>query len=148
MASGMGRIYLRIFADVVRAVMAVAELGVVHYDLKCDNILLETRSVTTITTATVTTAVTGHGNEDDARSPVTHARGPGGGVKDTSRLPFRVILADYGESVRYAPGVPRLTDRNRGTEYIKSPEMLQLEVYENKLSSVRSSPRKVGGDRE
>ena len=46
---------------------------------------------------------------------------------DVSGLPFRPVLADYGESLLFAPGEPRRTERSRGTECVKSPEMLSFE---------------------
>lgn len=39
---------------------------------------------------------------------------------------FDVVLADFGESKIYGPGEQGFTTRNRGTEYVKSPEMLTV----------------------
>lgn len=91
----------------------LADARVVHYDLKADNVLLE---------------------------PLPAARGPRPGpgpdpnpnpdpaadlwAPPSERPPFRVVLADFGESVMFAPGDERLTTHNRGTEFVKSPEML------------------------
>eukprot|EP00959_Pyramimonas_sp_CCMP1952_P077652 1623225-Pyramimonas_sp.AAC.1 len=73
--------------------------NIVHYDLKCDNILLR----------------------------------PAGGVSETDfwqplgpTPPFNVVLADFGESKQYIHPERAYTSRNRGTEYIKSPEMLTV----------------------
>lgn len=77
----------------------MASARVVHYDIKADNILLQPHP----------------GVTDDAfdRPP-------------SARPPFDVVLADFGESRRFHPDEEPITSRNRGTECIKSPEMLQV----------------------
>ena len=97
-AAASARPLLRVFAAVVDAVVAMAERGVVHYDLKCDNVLL---------------------------APLDPAA-PWESLWDLDRLPFRVVLADFGESRLFRPGDDPATRRNRGTEFVKSPEMLQV----------------------
>ncbi|CAL8469507.1 g9048 [Coccomyxa elongata] len=91
------RLYLHIFADIIAAKQVVAAANVVHFDLKCDNILLE--------------AAAG-ASEADFWRPAS------------ARPPFRVVLADFGESRMYSSAQGAVTVRNRGTEYVKSPEML------------------------
>lgn len=95
----------------MRYAQELADARVVHYDLKADNVLLE---------------------------PLPAAPGPRPGpdpkptldptanlwALPSERPPFRVVLADFGESVMFAPGDERLTTHNRGTEFVKSPEML------------------------
>lgn len=73
-------------------------LDVVHFDIKADNILLE----------------------------------PLEGVSDLEfwkptgdTAPFRVCLGDFGESI-LMENADGFTTRNRGTEPIKSPEMLNI----------------------
>jgi hypothetical protein len=39
---------------------------------------------------------------------------------------FEIVLADFGESKIYGAGEHGYTTRNRGTEYVKSPEMLMV----------------------
>jgi hypothetical protein len=39
---------------------------------------------------------------------------------------FEIVLADFGESKIYGAGEQGYTTRNRGTEYVKSPEMLMV----------------------
>lgn len=95
-AERSARLYVRIFLDVVQAVRQLHAQGVAHFDLKGDNVLLE--------------AAPGCGEDSFWR--------PG-----DPRPPFRVVLADFGESC-LLPHRDALTVRNRGTEYIKSPEML------------------------
>jgi hypothetical protein len=135
------RLYYAVFREVVVAARALLAAGVVHFDLKCDNVLLAPAE--------------GGGGGDGAfwapRSP---------------RPPFRVVLADFGESKLFvpaagapgggdlgagdpgsargagasalaAPGSARgraaaaraeggVTSRARGTDCFKSPEMLTV----------------------
>lgn len=50
------------------------------------------------------------------------------GVKSRVALPFRVVLADFGQSkiCRQSDVSGGITVRNRGTEFVKSPEMLTV----------------------
>jgi hypothetical protein len=45
---------------------------------------------------------------------------------DATAPNFEVVLADFGESKIYGAGEQGYTTRNRGTEYVKSPEMLMV----------------------
>jgi serine/threonine protein kinase len=50
------------------------------------------------------------------------------GVKSRVALPFRVVLADFGQSkiCRQSDVSGGITVRNRGTDFVKSPEMLTV----------------------
>lgn len=63
--------FLAVFAAVLEAVSEMISRRVVHYDIKCDNILLE---------------------------PLSTPLATHGGDWDPDRPPFRVVLADFGES--------------------------------------------------
>lgn len=82
----------------------------VHFDLKCDNILLLPREGV---------------SDEEFWSP------------SSSQPPFRVVVADFGESKLYGTIHEAATVRNRGTEYIKSPEMLTVANAQKKVSSLR-----------
>eukprot|EP00803_Ostreobium_quekettii_P011561 evm.model.scf_130EXC.3 EVM.evm.TU.scf_130EXC.3 scf_130EXC:70133-76671(-) len=92
------RLFLRIFRNVIEAVKILHENNVVHFDLKCSNVLLDPLP----------------GIESHFWSP------------PTEELPFRVVLADFGEARSYANNWEARTVRNRGTEFNKSPEMLLI----------------------
>ena len=112
------RLYYAVFREVVVAVGELLDAGVIHFDLKCDNILLE--------------PLPGH-SEAEFWAP------------SSAKPPFKVVLADFGES-KLADGNAGLgtdasatataaalaavaasgatTSRARGTDAFKSPEML------------------------
>lgn len=54
---------------------------------------------------------------------------------------FRVVLADFGESI-----LSECTTRNRGTEYIKSPEMLMVANADLKTRSSYDRRKRIGAD--
>ena len=130
-------LYFRVYKMVLDAVIAMSDAGVVHYDIKCDNVLI-------------------------VPDPEHVSRGVDifdfeyHGV-DCQSMPFSVCIADFGESKvlqkdadsRTASEAARLstvglptepvaphskseshqgrnTVRNRGTEFIKAPEMLLI----------------------
>ena len=103
--AGRFPLYLNIFKMIVRQVCYMHSREVLHYDLKCDNILLDFGA--------------------QADGPAVD--------EDPSAPPFMVVLADFGESViGGAPGDEAgagtnwgFTTRGRGTEVVRSPEMLQ-----------------------
>lgn len=104
------RLYYAIFREILVAVRGLFDSGVVHFDLKSDNILLEPLPGT---------------NPVEFWAPMT------------GRPPFRVVLGDFGESKMLGEqsgeesyGQARgaadgaTTSRARGTDAFKSPEML------------------------
>eukprot|EP00736_Rhodelphis_marinus_P013655 Rmarinus@m.14128 len=110
---------LRVFEKVLEAALAVACQNIVHFDYKCENILLAEAA----------------GDETADGSGSTHFWVP------TESTPcFRVVVGDFGESKMFCSSdgsvTPQgwkegqrdgaYTQRNRGTENIKSPEMLFL----------------------
>lgn len=94
-------LYLGVYAQCVEAVGALEKHGVVHYDVKADNFLLEP-------------------------SPGCSAEDFWNPREDAHDAPFRVVVTDFGESRLFQAGDTAGTARNRGTEYVKSPEMLTV----------------------
>jgi serine/threonine protein kinase len=90
--------YLKIFASILDTFRMIHESGIIHFDIKMDNLMLET-------------------HEEQSE----------------------IVAADFGESVINREH----TQRNRGTEYIKSPEMLtigmatqkELDTFDRRKSS-------------
>ena len=95
-------LYLAIYARAVAECAAAASRGIVHFDLKADNLLLRPHPGSSES----------HFWDPDATSP----------------LPFDVVLADFGEARRFADvhAEDARTVRSRGTECIKPPEMLTI----------------------
>ncbi|GIL85311.1 hypothetical protein Vretimale_10708 [Volvox reticuliferus] len=109
--------YLSALIQVVDALRLLASHHVVHFDLKCSNVLIEPlpgvrdgelwASVGSGSGGTAT--ANGNNNNDNGH-----------------RVPFRCVLADFGEARAYRCAEEAFTARNRGTEVFKSPEMLML----------------------
>ncbi|KAA6399126.1 MAG: putative CAMK family protein kinase [Streblomastix strix] len=93
--SMMVDLYLRIFLEVVEAVDSIHSYHINHYDLKCANILL--------------------GQKIAQRAARTTIYPP---------LPFIVTVCDFGESALYATENESYARVDKGTECVKSPEMI------------------------
>lgn len=118
--------YWAIFREIVVACIEVLEAGVVHFDIKSDNILLNPMD----------------GVSDDAFWRGTTS---GGRLRSLlkksgsqSQLAFRVVLADFGESVFFPGGIEGAmngcTQVARGTDLFKSPEQLLVggaQIHQN-----------------
>lgn len=99
-------LFLTLFREVLKAVQIIHKHNVTHYDLKCDNVLLE-------------------GDPNDCR----------------------VTLGDFGECRMFINAEDELCLRNKGTEYIKSPEMLILTIAVRKENDKYDRRRKIGTSR-
>jgi len=131
-------LYFRVYKMVLDAVIAMSDAGVVHYDIKCDNVLVVP-------------------DPEHVRRGVDVFDFEYHGV-DCQSMPFSVRIADFGESKVLqketgaasskkdlglsSAGLPTEplapsqslhgshqggnTVRNRGTEFIKAPEMLLI----------------------
>ena len=113
---------LDIYACVVERVSTLHAAGVVHYDLKCDNVLLRDGFAVAAAAAL----------ESCRASEVRVAGGPAARSRSSlwpswrSLLPF-ICIADFGES-EFLPSCPaseRPFIAGRGTECIKAPELLR-----------------------
>lgn len=59
----------------------------------------------------------------------------------SDKPPFKVSLADFGESTVYVSEEDGYTTRSRGTEFNKSPEMLNA-AYANKKDDLQKYDRR------
>lgn len=91
--------FLNIFKKVVEYVQELHNKKIVHYDLKCCNILLEALP---------------NCSEEEFKNP------------KTDQLPFNIVIADFGEAICYEGREHEKTNINRGTECAMSPEMLTI----------------------
>jgi hypothetical protein len=105
-------------ARLLQALCRLADARVVHYDIKCDNVLLVA---------------------DRAISDAELL--DQGGRSDPA---FDLVITDFGESKLYGPAQDGYTTRNRGTEYIKSPEMLTVANASSKERANFDRRKKVG----
>ncbi|KAL9642250.1 hypothetical protein ABK040_007250 [Willaertia magna] len=112
-------LYMNIFKRILESYKFLYDNNINHFDLKCDNIFLE----------------------------------PFDGVKDEeffhheSDMPhFELVIGDFGESFIYSNDEDDgYTTRHRGTECIKSPEMLKIEMMDTKSKNY-DRRRKVGAN--
>lgn len=98
--------FLTMFREILKAVQIIHKHNVTHYDLKCDNVLLE--------------------------DPVEDCQ---------------VTIGDFGECRMFVNSDDENCLANKGTEYIKSPEMLSLTIASRKENDKYDRRRKVGTSR-
>ena len=103
-------IYLQVFKQALKAVEVVHSHFVTHYDLKCDNFMLENK-----------------GDDEDSS--------------------INVALGDFGECKLFTNEDDEYDLKPRGTECIKSPEMLTLTINTKKETDQYDRRKKVGTTR-
>ena len=115
-------VYWMIFREIIRTCVDLLDRGIVHFDLKCDNVLLEPCAAAPTEAfwkGVFHTSSRKYGNLLLRRK---HSR-----IRDL-QLAFNVILGDFGESVKFEGGKEGAqagsTMHARGTDSFKSPEML------------------------
>ncbi|CAJ1446522.1 unnamed protein product [Effrenium voratum] len=114
-------VLLAVFKQVLKGLAVLHQHDIIHYDLKCDNIMVEV-------------------TPRSAWSPQSTAASPS---EDSGLEVPKVALGDFGES-RIMENSQELDMRNRGTEIIKGPEMLELEVVSRRDSKVHDRRKRVG----
>ena len=113
--------YLSIFKDVLHAVQIIHNNKITHYDLKCDNIVLD--FVSNFKESTYDVDITDE-NENDS---------------------ICIIVADFGECRMFLNEVDEHCTRSRGTDVIKSPEMLKHFGYQIRKEDDNFDRRKKVG---
>ena len=113
--------YLSIFKDILHAVQIIHNNKITHYDLKCDNIVLD--FVSNFKENTYDVDVTDE-NENDS---------------------ICIIVADFGECRMFLNEVDEHCTRSRGTDVIKSPEMLKHFGYQIRKEDDNFDRRKKVG---
>ncbi|EMS17468.1 Nucleotide exchange factor RasGEF P family protein, putative, partial [Entamoeba histolytica HM-3:IMSS] len=91
---------LNIYKEVLR-VCQVLNQRIIHFDIKCENFLIEPLPGVSLETV----------NNPQTEIP-----------------PFKLCLADFGEACVYRNDKEANTTRHRGTESIKPPEMLKMDL--------------------
>ena len=105
-------LYLNIFKKVIKGIRKIHSHNMIHYDIKCDNVLLEF-------------------NENLSE------------IRD-----FNIVLADFGVSKLFLNESDEFDTKPRGTECIKSPEMVTLTVNTRKDTYTYDRRKKVGTSRQ
>lgn len=171
-------VLLAVFKQILLAVHTLHWHGIVHYDLKCDNIMVDMERVGGPTAPRV--QLLGAPLEEDVHmgegssrdwglssatwaSPVKEEEEPssldGAGGSDVhmrvaedsavarhEESAPRIALADFGESRMF--GDPDEVDtRNRGTELIKGPEMLEIANVAKREGNNFDRRRRIGTDK-
>ena len=115
-------LYLNIYMNVLNTFQFLKENSVNHFDIKCDNFLIQPLNDDLWT-------------DDDEN----HFWDP---ISDVPN--FSVCLADFGEAKFFSNEIEAYTTRNRGTEFNKSPEMLAVAYASQKTRSTYDRRKKVG----
>jgi len=110
-------LYLNIYSEILNISKFFSESMVNHFDIKADNFLIEYDP---------------HLNDEELFNNPTDVPN------------FRICLADFGESQVYTSAEDNFTTENRGTEYIKSPEMLTVAYAAKKDNQAYDRLRKIG----
>eukprot|EP00347_Sterkiella_histriomuscorum_P005241 403357349 len=114
-------VYLSIFKEFLRSMQIIQSHNVTHYDIKCDNVLIDVSSTSNNLTKVQTVS------------------------QDNDRL--KLAIADFGECKIFSDEKDELCQRNRGTDYYKSPEMLQLTLNTRKDTDKYDRRKQVGTNR-
>jgi hypothetical protein len=114
-------LYLNVYMNVLNTFQFLTENGVNHFDVKCDNFLIQPLNEDHWTLE----------DEEEFWRPTTDIPN------------FSVTLADFGESKIYKDELDGYTTRNRGTEFTKSPEMLVVANASQKTRSTYDRRKKV-----
>eukprot|EP00929_Paragymnodinium_shiwhaense_P079029 TRINITY_DN41056_c0_g1_i1.p1 TRINITY_DN41056_c0_g1~~TRINITY_DN41056_c0_g1_i1.p1 ORF type:complete len:3335 (+),score=785.03 TRINITY_DN41056_c0_g1_i1:162-10166(+) len=173
-------VLLAVFKQVMQAVQTLHSHGVVHYDLKCDNIMLdfergeggellpqvflsEDDASPESAAYPLSPGTASSGGVDEGRysqqaqammaaatqaleGGTTPAYSPAAAAADACEAAApRIAIADFGESRMFAT-TEELDLRNRGTEIIKCPEMLDLENFGRRDGVNFDRRKRVGTD--
>ena len=114
--------YLSIFKDVLHAVQIIHNNKITHYDLKCDNIVLD--------------FVSNFKENNTYDVDVTD---------ENENYSICIIVADFGECRMFLNEVDEHCTRSRGTDVIKSPEMLKHFGYQIRKEDDNYDRRKKVG---
>ena len=129
------RLYVSIYNKVLKSLRTIHSHNVTHYDIKCDNVLISFI-----------------GDEDDVDDGAEKpgAIGTAKKARDLSNLTdedFEITIGDFGECKIFSNDKDEFCTRNRGTDCIKSPEMLQLTIHTRKDHDKYDRRKQVGTNR-
>ena len=138
---------LSILLQVVRALSVLARDSVVHFDLKCSNILVDPLPGIKDSQLYNPLGETAAAMAAAAETSGAPLAAPGAPRRDAAaHVPFQVVLADFGEARSYRTAEEAFTVRNRGTEVYKSPEMLMMNQGGGSRADAGVDRSPFGGD--
>jgi serine/threonine protein kinase len=111
-------LYVSIYNQVLKALQTIHAHKVTHYDIKCDNVLIDFV-----------------GDQDQ------------GDLRNMTEDDFQITFGDFGECRIFSDDKDEFCTRNRGTDSIKSPEMLQLAINTRKDHDKYDRRKQVGTNR-
>lgn len=127
---------LVVYQQIMKAMSVLHSHGIVHYDLKCDNIMIDLQAASQPDGILAMPTST----DDGSSAPMAVEIMPN--WNPVNAIPS-VAVADFGES-RMLTSLEELDTRNRGTEIIKCPEMLELEKFGKKDDHSYDRRKRVG----
>ena len=122
-------LYLSIYREVLKCCKIIHSHNVTHYDIKCDNILIDFKS-----------SEKALSDSDLGTNQQIYEFQP----QSVSPDDFTITVGDFGECHMYSNEKDEFFLRNRGTEAIKSPEMLELAINSRKDTDKYDRRKKVG----
>ena len=126
-------LYVSIYNKVLKALKTIHSHNVTHYDIKCDNVLISFNVDTEAGTGRSGRGVTERAEDMDLRN--------------LTEDDFEITIGDFGECKIFSNDKDEFCTRNRGTDSIKSPEMLQLTINTRKDHDKYDRRKQVGTNR-
>jgi len=128
-------LYLSIYKEVLKAFKIIQSHNVTHYDIKCDNILIDFK------------------NSNDGLAPTGSNHNQLGlhetafDSKQISQDDFTITVGDFGTCHMYFSDKDEFLVSDRGTPNIKSPEMIELELNKRTDHDKHDRRKRVGTSR-
>jgi serine/threonine protein kinase len=116
----------------LKALRTIHSHNVTHYDLKCDNILIS------------------FADEENSKTSIDTDRDGNLEQRDLRNMTeddFEITIGDFGECKIFSNERDEFCVRNRGTDAIKSPEVLYLAINTRKDHDKYDRRKKVGTNR-
>ena len=111
-----------------------------HYDIKCDNVLINFNCETSDSKRKM-------GEDPPSPEKIKDSNIPDIDLRNLTEDDFEITIGDFGECKIYSNDKDEFCTRNRGTDAIKSPEMLQLTINTRKDHHKYDRRKQVGTNR-
>lgn len=118
-------LYLSIYKEFLKSLMIIHSHNVTHYDIKCDNVFLDFNT---------------DGNSNSLSNQFVSSC-------DNDEDRIKLTIGDFGECKIFSSEKDEFCQRNRGTDFCKAPEMLQLTINTRKDTDKYDRRKQVGTNR-